>query len=110
VKYERVRVIRITAIELIVSALSAVKARSPTTQLVRGSAKLSAAKAEPRKPARVIAIWIAERNAVGSSESFKSFLAFLSPSSAARRRRLVLSHTSAISADAKNALTAMSAN
>ena len=53
-----------------------------TSQTVMRLAKLSAAKAEPRKPARVMPIWMVERNLVGNWTIPSRRAAVLSPSSA----------------------------
>jgi len=60
----------------------AVKPHLFTIRSTSGSEKLSAAKALPRKPASVMAIWMVERKPEGSSIIFSSLAAFLSPSSA----------------------------
>ena len=67
VKYERMRVMMITAIVSRV-LLGRVTPRL-TTQSTSGSEKLSAAKALPRNPESVMAIWMVERNFAGSRVS-----------------------------------------
>ena len=72
------------------------------------SAKLSAAKAEPKNPASVMPICIVDKNLVGSSIILSIFFAFLSPSSAREWTFFSLSEITAISVAAKNALSAIS--
>ena len=50
----------------------AVTPRSSQTQWTRYSEKLSAAKAEPRKPASVIPIWMVERKPAGDHGDLRS--------------------------------------
>ena len=85
----------------------AVKCRSFTSQFTRGSAKLSAAKAAFRKPARVMAIWMADRKLSGACIRDRSFLAFRSPSSACFFSLVSDREMTAISAAAKKALIAV---
>ena len=68
------------------------------------SAKLSAAKAEPKKPASVMPIWMVERNWVGVSMMRSIFFARLSPSEARARTFFSFREITAISVAAKNAL------
>ena len=68
---------------------------------VSEAAKLSVAYALPRKPERVIAIWMVERNLVGTSEIFFSLTARLSPSSISLLMWFSLTEMTAISAQAK---------
>ena len=56
VKYDKIRVTSTTATVLIILVLSADKLNAFEIAADKTSAKLSAAKAEPRKPARVIPI------------------------------------------------------
>ena len=86
----------------------AVKSKSVTSQSTILSEKVSAAKAEARKPANVIPICIVDRKFAGSSTSFSILMASLSPSSAIFRSLLELSEITAISVDAKNAFMEMS--
>ena len=68
-------------------------------------AKFSAAKAPPNSAAKVIAICIIERNCDGCSVSFESLIARLSPSIIIFAILLSFIDITAISADAKIALT-----
>ena len=68
------------------------------------SAKLSAAKAEPKKPASVMPIWMVERNWVGVSMMRSIFFARLSPSEARARTFFSFREITAISVAAKKAL------
>ena len=81
--------------------------RSSTSHFTSGSEKLSAAKAEDRKPARVMAIWMADRKLSGAWVSLSSFSAFLSPSSACFLSLVSDREMTAISAAAKKALMRM---
>ena len=74
----------------------------------RCSERLSAAKADPRKPASVIPIWIVDRKPDGFSAMWRSFSAFLSPSSIIFLSLVVLSDITAISVAAKNELNNIS--
>ena len=76
----------------------------PSSQSVSTSAKASPAKAAPRKPDRVMAIWMVERKPEGSSTSFSSLGADLSPSSAIIRSFPAFREMTAISVMAKKAL------
>ena len=87
-----------------VPAGMAVKPLSSVSQRTSGSEKLSAAKAEDRKPASVMAIWMADRKLSGACIRRSSFFAFLSPSSACLRSFVSDREMTAISAAAKNAL------
>ena len=73
----------------------------PVTASVSIAAKDVAAEAEVRKPARVMPIWIVERNFVGLFVSFKTSFAFLLPSSAIFSIFVSLREITAISAIAK---------
>ena len=79
----------------------AVTPRSSTSHRTSGSEKLSAAKAEDKNPARVMAIWMAERKLSGAWVSLRSFL---SPSSACLRSLASDREITEISAAAKKAL------
>ena len=68
-------------------------------------AKLSAANALPRKPDRVMAIWMVDRNAEGVSTIFRSRFARLSPSSSIFFSFVAFRDTTAISVAAKNAFS-----
>ena len=57
------------------------------SQLTNGSEKLSAANAEERNPARVMATWMAERKLSGARIKASSLPAVLSPSSACFGKR-----------------------
>ena len=76
----------------------------PISQTVRYSAKLSPAKAAPRKPESVMAIWMVDKKLELSSTMRSSLGASLSPSSSSLRSLLALSEITAISVAAKNAL------
>ena len=86
---------------------SACQPLTPMSQSTSRSEKVSAAKAEARKPARVMAIWMVERNWVGLSTSLSRRRAFLSPSSASWRTLASFSEMRAISAAAKKAFTSI---
>ena len=86
----------------------AVTPRSCTSQFTRGPAKLSAAKAAFRKPAKVMAIWMADRKLSGACINASSFFAFLSPSSACFLNFVSDREITAISDAAKKALIAVS--
>ena len=78
------------------------------SQLTNGSEKLSAANAEERNPARVMATWMAERKLSGARIKASSLPAVLSPSSACFSSFVSESEMTAISAAAKKALIAIS--
>ena len=75
------------------------------SQATRCSERTSAEKAAPKNPARVMPIWIVERKPDWFSTMYKSFFAFLSPSSASFLSWIVLRDITAISVPAKKALT-----
>ena len=79
-----------------------------TSQVTMRLAKLSAANALPKKPARVMPTWMVERNWVGAAVMASSLFAPLSPSSTMRWILLSLRESTAISVIAKNALMAIS--
>ena len=108
VKKERIMVIRITDRVCTAASAAAVRAYWAANHWDRRPARLSAAKAEPRKPARVMPIWMVERNPVGCSTMCRRRAAFLSPSSAWWRITASLREMTAISVAAKYALIAMS--
>ena len=101
VKYDRTRVITITAAASKV-ALGIFTPRE-RIQSTKGSEKLSAAKALPRKPERVIATWIVARNLAGSLVKRNNLFALLFPSCAIRSSFVSLIDNTAISALAKTA-------
>ena len=103
VKNERISVITMTATVLMAPVYAAGMLKVSTKKSESRSAKLSAANAEPRKPASVMPIWIVERKRVGSSIIRSIFTAFLSPSSARALIRFSLSEITAISVAAKKA-------
>ena len=103
VKYDRISVMRITEIVDIVEY--EIDAPSPITQSVSIPAKLSAAKALPRKPDSVIATWMVARNRAGCFISPSSFTAVLSPWAAIRASLLSLMLIIAISAVANTAFS-----
>ena len=74
------------------------------SQAVKYSAKASPAKAAPRKPDRVMAIWMVDKKPELSSTMCSSLGASLSPSSSSFRSLLAFSEITAISVAAKNAL------
>ena len=78
------------------------------TTSVSGFAKLSAANAEDRKPASVIATWIVERNFAGSTVSRSSLSARLLPSSLSLRSFASPTCSTAISAQEKSPLIRIS--
>ena len=77
VKYDNIKVIRITETVLITPAFLDDILNAFTSRSESPFAKLSAANAEPRNPASVTPICIVERNFVGSFIIFDSFTAFL---------------------------------
>ena len=83
------------------------KPRVLTIQSTNGSEKLSAANALPKNPAKVIPIWMVDKNLAGVSEIFRIFLADLSPLSACFRSLLVFKDITAISLAAKKAFNAI---
>jgi len=106
VKYDNISVITMTEIVFNVEAgmLRPVSMRKSVSLL----AKLSAAKALPKNPARVIPTWIIDRNCDGCSVSLLSFMARLSPSAAIFAILLSFIEMTAISAEANTALTEIS--
>ena len=68
-----------------------------------GSAKLSAAKAEPKSAANVMATCMVDKNLDEFLESFNNFFAFLFPSSASFSSFAEFKEITAISAAANNA-------
>ena len=85
----------------------AVKPRSCVIHWTSGSEKFSAAKALPKNPARVIPIWIVDKNPDGSSTILSMRPAFLSPSSIIFRSFPGFREMTAISVAAKKAFSAI---
>ena len=81
-----------------------------STQSTSGSEKPSAANAEPRKPDNVMATWMVARNLAGSLVSLNRRLARLSPWSAIRSSLVSFMESTANSAQAKIAFSAISTN
>ena len=79
--------------------------KSETSQFTKYSEKLSAAKALPKKPDKVMAIWIVDKKSEGSLFSFNNLSALLSPSSIFLFKSAVFKEMTAISLAAKNAFT-----
>ena len=104
VKYERIIVISTTDTVLTVPVYFSEIPKVLIILAEKPSAKLSAAKAEPKKPAKVMPIWMVERKRVGSSIILSILAAFLSPSSASARTFFSFMDITAISVAAKNAL------
>ena len=105
VKYDRMMVMSTTEIVSIV--LTGIPTPRPTSQSVRRSEKLSAAKALPRNPDRVMATWMVARNRAGLLVSRARRTARLSPLAASWASLLSFMEITAISALAKIALSAI---
>ena len=106
VKNERISVMRMTDTELIIPRRASFMPRD-IIRLTSGSEKLSAAKAELRKPAKVIATWIVERKRAGVLVIFARRFARLSPFFAIASSLASFIEMIAISAAANIALRAI---
>ena len=99
------KVISTTA--MVFKVLAGMGTPRPDSHSTRLSEKLSAAKALPRNPDRVMATWMVARNLAGRLVSLLSRLAFLLPWEAILASFASLMERTAISALAKTAFSAI---